>query len=53
MLKIFLLNEKKLINTVLRVKLNYIKHISFSLNKMFFAMQKTDFQVFELFLQKK
>ncbi len=33
----------------LRVKLKYIKYVSFSWNEMLFAMQKTDFDVLELF----
>ncbi len=44
-------SEKKL-NAILRVKLNYMKNVSFSWNEMFFAMQKTDFHVFELFCRK-
>ncbi len=49
MLKSFFLSEKKLLNAILRAKLNYMKNVSFSCNKMFFAMQKTDFHEFELF----
>ncbi len=52
MLKSFFLREKKLLNAILRVKLNYMKNVSFSWNEMFFAMQKTDFHVFELFAEK-
>ncbi len=44
MLKSFFLREKKLLNAILRVKLNYMKNVSFSRIEMFFAMQKTDFQ---------
>ncbi len=33
----------------LRVKLKYMKDVSFSWNEMLFAMQKTDFHVLELF----
>ncbi len=46
MLKSFFLSEKKLLNAILRAKLNYMKNVSFSCNKMFFAMQKTDFHEF-------
>ncbi len=49
MLKSFFLSERKLLNAILRVKLKYIKDVSFSLNEMLFAMQKTDFHVLELF----
>ncbi len=49
MLKSFFLSERKLLNAILRVKLKYIKNVSFSLNEMLFAMQKTDFHVLELF----
>ncbi len=52
MLKSFFLSEKKLLNAILRVKLNYMKNVSFSWNEMFFAMQKTDFHEFELFAEK-
>ncbi len=52
MLKNFFLSEKKLLNAILRVKLNYMKNDSFSWNELFFAMQKTDFYVFELFCRK-
>ncbi len=44
--------REKLLNAILRVKLNYMKNVSFSWNKLFFAMQKTDFHVFELFCRK-
>ncbi len=49
MLKSFFLSERKLLNAILRVKLKYIKYVSFSWNEMLFAMQKTDFDVLELF----
>ncbi len=49
MLKSFFLSERKLLNAILRVKLKYKKDVSFSLNEMLFAMQKTDFHVLELF----
>ncbi len=52
MLKNFFLSEKKLLNAILRAKLKYMKkNISNEMNK-FFAMQKTDFHVFELFCRK-
>ncbi len=37
------------LNAILRVKLKYMKDVSFSWNEMVFAMQKTDFHVLELF----
>ncbi len=46
MLKSFFLSEKKLLNSILRAKLNYMKNVSFYWNAMFFAMQKTDFHEF-------
>ncbi len=49
MLKSFFLSERKLLNAILRVKFKYKKDVSFSLNEMLFAMQKTDFHVLELF----
>ncbi len=45
----FFLSEKKLLNAILWIKLNYIKDVSFSWNEMLFAMQKTGFHVLELF----
>ncbi len=52
MLKNFFLSEKKLLNAILRAKLKYMKtNISTEMNS-FFAMQKTDFHVFELFCRK-
>ncbi len=53
MLKRFFLSKKKLLNAILRVKLKYMKDVSFSWNEILFAMQKTDFHVLELFLQSK
>ncbi len=44
-----LLSERKLLNAILRLKLKYMKDVSFSWNEMLFAMQKTDFHVLELF----
>ncbi len=44
---------EKLLNAILIVKLKCMKDVSFSWNEMLFAMQKTDFQVLELFLQSK
>ncbi len=49
MLKSFFLSERKLVNAILRVKLKYMKDVSFSWNEMLFAMQKTDFHVLDLF----
>ncbi len=49
MLKSFFLSDRKLLNAILRVKLKYMKEVSFSWNKMLFAIQKTDFHVLELF----
>ncbi len=53
MLKSFFLSERKLLNAILRVKLKYMKDVSFSWNEMLFAMQKTDFHVLELFCKSK
>ncbi len=50
MLKSFFLSQKKLLNAILRAKLNYMKMFSNEMNV--FAMQKTDFHVFELFCRK-
>ncbi len=44
-----LLSERKLLNAISRLKLKYMKDVSFSWNEMLFAMQKTDFHVLELF----
>ncbi len=49
MLKSLFLRERKLLNAILRVKLKYMKNVSFSWNEMLFAMQKTDIHVLELF----
>ncbi len=47
--KAYFLSERKLLNAILRVKLKYMKAVCFSWNEMLFAIQKTDFHVFELF----
>ncbi len=39
---------EKVVYAILRVKLEYMKDVSFSWNEMLFAMQKTDFNVLEL-----
>ncbi len=52
MLKNFFLSEKKLLNTILRAKLKYMKTNYFNEMNSFFAMQKTDFHEFELFCRK-
>ncbi len=52
MLKNFFLSEKKLLNAILRAKLKYMKKILSNEMNSFFAMQKTDFHVFELFCRK-
>ncbi len=52
MLKSFFLSEKKLLNAILRAKLNYMKNVLSNEMNMFFAMQKTDFHEFELFCRK-
>ncbi len=49
MLKSFFLSESKLLKAILRVKLKYIKNVSFSWNEMLFAMKKTDFHVLQLY----
>ncbi len=43
MLKSFFLSQKKLLNAILRAKLNYMKNILSNEMNCFFAMQKTDF----------
>ncbi len=48
MLKSFSLSERKLVYAIIRVKLKYMKDVSFSWNEMLFAMQKTYFHVLEL-----
>ncbi len=48
-----LLSQWKFLNAILRVKLKYMKDVSFSWNEMLFAMQKTGFHVLEIFLQSK
>ncbi len=52
MLKSFFLSEKKLLNAILRAKINYMKKILSNEINSFFAMQKTDFHMFELFCRK-
>ncbi len=52
MLKNIFLSEKNLLNAILRAKLKHMK-MFLSNEWQFFAMQKADFHVFELFLQKK
>ncbi len=49
MLKSFFLSERKFLNAILRVKLKYMKDVSFSWNEMLFAMQKVRFHVLDLF----
>ncbi len=51
MLKSFFLSKKKLLNAILRAKLNNMKNVSNEM-KCFFALQKTDFHEFELFCRK-
>ncbi len=46
MLKNIFLSEKKLLNTILRAKLQYINFFLSNEMNSFFAMQKTDFHVF-------
>ncbi len=46
MLKSFFHSEKKLLNAILRAKLNYMKIFLSNEIKMFFAMQKTDLHEF-------
>ncbi len=48
-----LLSERKLLNAILRVKLKYMKDVSFSWNEKLCAMQKTDFHVLRAFLQEQ
>ncbi len=51
MLKSFFLSQKKLLNAILRAKLNYMKSI-LSNEMTFFAMQKTAFHEFSFFAEK-
>ncbi len=51
MLKNLFLSQKKLLNVILRAKLNYMKNF-FLMNELFFAMQKTAFHEFEPFCRK-
>ncbi len=52
MLKNIFLSEKKLLNAILRAKLKYMKKKNCNEMNSFFAIQKTDFHVFELFCRK-
>ncbi len=52
MLKNLFFSEKKLLNTILRVKLKYMKNILSNWNEQFFAMQKTDFHELSFFAEK-
>ncbi len=52
MLKSFFLSQKKLLNAILRQSSTTWKNYSFYETEQFLQMQKTDFQEFELFLQK-
>ncbi len=49
MLKSFFFLDRKLVYAILRLKLKKMKVVSFSLNEMLFAMQKTDFHMLEFF----
>ncbi len=53
MLKSFFLREKKLLNAILRAKFKYMKKFISNEMNNFLQCKKTDFHVFELFLQKK
>ncbi len=48
----FFLSQKKLLNVILRAKLNYMKMFLSNEMNCFFAMQKTTFHAFELFCRK-
>ncbi len=50
MLKSFFLSQKKLLNAILRAKLNYIKMISHEMKV--FCNAEDRFHVFELFCRK-
>ncbi len=52
MLKSFFLSQKKLTKCNLRAQLKYNEKFLSNEMKQFFAMQKTDFHVFELFAEK-
>ncbi len=43
---------KKVSKCNLRVKLKYMKDVSFSWNEMLFAMQKSDFHMLDLFAEQ-
>ncbi len=49
MLKSVFLSERKVVYLILIVYLKYMKYVSFSLNEMLFAMQKTDFHMLDIF----
>ncbi len=52
MLKSFFLSERKLLNAILRVKLKYMKYVSFSLNKCY-CNAEDRFSCVRAFLQSK
>ncbi len=52
MLKSFFLSQKKLLNVILRGKLDYMKMFLSNEMNSFFAMQKTAFHEFEVFCRK-
>ncbi len=52
MLKSFFLSQKKLLNAILRAKLNYMKSILSNEMNCFFAMQKTAFHELSFFAEK-
>ncbi len=52
MLKNLFLSQKKLLNAILRAKLNYMKKLFFLMKLTSFCMQKTAFHEFELFAEK-
>ncbi len=52
MLKNVFLSQKKLLNAILRAKLNYMKMFLSNEINTFFAMQKTDFLSLSFFAEK-
>ncbi len=52
MLKSFFLSEKKLLNEILRAKLNYMKSVSFSWNKCFLQCRRQIFMSLSFFAEQ-
>ncbi len=52
MLKSFFLSQKKLLNAILRAKLNYMKNVFFLMKWTVFCNAEDRFHEFELFAEK-